>query len=53
MVRLRAAGVGIEVLPQVVIRRRFTGANLTMQQPSSMLLASLKSKLDREREGAS
>ena len=52
MVRLRAAGVGIEVLPEVVIRRRFTGSNLTLRQPSSMLLASLKSKLDREREGA-
>jgi len=52
MVRLRAAGVGIEVLPQVVIRRRFTGSNLTLQQPGSMLLASLKSKLDRERKAA-
>ena len=53
MVRLRAAGIAIDVLPQVVIRRRFTGSNLTLQQPTSMLLASLKSKLDREREAAS
>jgi glycosyltransferase involved in cell wall biosynthesis len=49
MVRLRAAGIEIDVLPEVVIRRRFNGSNLTLQRPQSMLLTSLKSKLDRER----
>jgi glycosyltransferase involved in cell wall biosynthesis len=49
MVRLRAAGVVIEVLPDVLIHRSFTGENLSLQQPRSMLLTSLKSKLDRER----
>jgi glycosyltransferase involved in cell wall biosynthesis len=49
MIRLRAAGVGIDVLPEILIRRNFTGSNLTLQEPRSMLLASLKRKLDRER----
>jgi glycosyltransferase involved in cell wall biosynthesis len=49
MIRLRAAGVTVEVLPDVVIRRRLDGTNLTLQQPRSKLLTSLKSKLDRER----
>jgi glycosyltransferase involved in cell wall biosynthesis len=49
MVRLRAAGIVIEVLPEILILRNFTGSNLTLQQPRSMLLTSLKSKLDRER----
>lgn len=49
MVRLRAAGVEIGVLPRVLIRRRFSGSNLTLQRPRSMLLTSLKAKLDRER----
>ncbi len=52
MVRLRAAGIVVDVLPDVVIRRSFTGTNLTLQQPRSMLLTSLKSKLDRERAAA-
>jgi glycosyltransferase involved in cell wall biosynthesis len=52
MVRLSAAGVVIDVLPDILIRRKFTGSNQSLQRPRSMLLTSLKSKLDRERSAA-
>jgi glycosyltransferase involved in cell wall biosynthesis len=48
--RLRESGVGIEILPEVVLFRRFHGENLTASPPStSPLLRSLRQKLDRER----
>jgi glycosyltransferase involved in cell wall biosynthesis len=54
--RLRERGVPIEILPDVVLYRRFHGANLTRSAPStSPLLRSLRQKLERERaasEGA-
>lgn len=50
MFRLRECGVGIEVLPEVVLFRRFHGGNLTASAPSSSpLLRSLRQKLERER----
>jgi glycosyltransferase involved in cell wall biosynthesis len=54
--RLRERGVPIEILPEVVMYRRFHGANLSGSAPStSPLLRSLRQKLERERaasEGA-
>jgi glycosyltransferase involved in cell wall biosynthesis len=54
--RLRERGISIEVLPNVVMFRRFHGANLTgSAPPTSPLLRSLRQKLERERaasEGA-
>jgi glycosyltransferase involved in cell wall biosynthesis len=54
--RLRERGISIEVLPDVVMFRRFHGANLTgSAPPTSPLLRSLRQKLARERaasEGA-
>jgi glycosyltransferase involved in cell wall biosynthesis len=54
--RLREQGFPIEVLPDVVMFRRFHGANLTGSAPeTSPLLRSLRQKLERERaasEGA-
>jgi glycosyltransferase involved in cell wall biosynthesis len=48
--RLREQGIPIEVLPDVVLFRRFHGANLTGSAPStSPLLRSLRQKLERER----
>ena len=54
--RLRERGIPIEVLPDVVMFRRYHGANLTGSAPqTSPLLRSLRQKLERERaasEGA-
>lgn len=48
--RLRENGIRIEVLPDIVIFRRYHGANLTGSAPStSPLLRSLRQKLERER----
>lgn len=48
--RLREQGIPIEVLPDVVMFRRFHGANLTGSAPAtSPLLRSLRQKLERER----
>jgi glycosyltransferase involved in cell wall biosynthesis len=48
--RLREQGIRIEVLPEVVLVRRYHGRNLTLSAPStSPLLRSLRQKLDRER----
>jgi glycosyltransferase involved in cell wall biosynthesis len=50
MFRLREHGIPIEILPDVVVFRRFHGANLTLSAPStSPLLRSLHQKLERER----
>jgi glycosyltransferase involved in cell wall biosynthesis len=54
LVRLRAAGFGIAVLPEVVLYRTFHGSNLTLDLPQRHpLLRSLKGKLDRERAAGS
>jgi glycosyltransferase involved in cell wall biosynthesis len=48
--RLRERGIPIEVLPDVVMFRRFHGSNLSGSAPStSPLLRSLRQKLERER----
>jgi len=48
--RLREQGIPIEILPDVVMFRRFHGTNLTGSAPStSPLLRSLRQKLERER----
>jgi glycosyltransferase involved in cell wall biosynthesis len=48
--RLRERGVGIHVLPQTILYRRFHGGNLTASAPeTSPLLRSLRQKLERER----
>lgn len=48
--RLRENGIRIEVLPDIVLFRRFHGENLTASPPStSPLLRSLREKLERER----
>jgi alpha-1,6-rhamnosyltransferase len=50
MFRLRAHGIRIEILPDVVVFRRFHGGNLSVSAPStSPLLRSLRQKLERER----
>jgi glycosyltransferase involved in cell wall biosynthesis len=48
--RMRERGIGIEVLPEIVLFRRFHGENLTTSAPaSSPLLRSLREKLERDR----
>lgn len=48
--RLRENGIQIEVLPDIVMFRRYHGENLTGSAPStSPLLRSLRQKLERER----
>ncbi|HEU5245227.1 MAG TPA: glycosyltransferase family A protein [Gaiellaceae bacterium] len=48
--RLRERGVPIEVIPEIVVFRRFHGANLTLSAPStSPMLRALHEKLERER----
>jgi hypothetical protein len=50
LVRLRERGVGIGVLAEVILHRRFHGANLIAEPaPTHPLLRSLRQKLDRER----
>jgi glycosyltransferase involved in cell wall biosynthesis len=49
-VRLREHDIKIVVLPEVVLRKRLHGSNMTLNQPDSHpLLRSLKEKLDRDR----
>jgi glycosyltransferase involved in cell wall biosynthesis len=50
LVRLRERGVGIAVLPEIILHRRFHGANLTASAPDTQpLLRSLRQKLERAR----
>lgn len=50
LVRMRARSIGIAVVPEVVLRRRFHGRNLTFDRPETHpLLRSLKDNLDRAR----
>jgi glycosyltransferase involved in cell wall biosynthesis len=54
-VRLREHGVRMEVLPEVLLFRRFHGENMNfrLRPQKHPLLRSLKAKLDRERAGRS
>lgn len=50
MFRLREHGVGIEVLSEILLLRRFHGNNLSVSAPpQSPLLRSLRQKLERDR----
>ena len=53
-VRLRERGVRIEVLPEVLLFRRFHGQNMNfrMRPQKHPLLRSLKAKIDRERDAS-
>jgi glycosyltransferase involved in cell wall biosynthesis len=49
LVRLRAKGIGIGILPEIVLHRRYHGANLTASAPATQpLLRSLRQKLAAE-----
>jgi len=49
-IRMREHGVEIAVLPDVVLRKRLHGSNMTMDPPSTHpMLRSLREKLERER----
>lgn len=51
LVRMRGAGIGIEFLPDIVLRRRFDGGNLTFRPPEQHpVFGSLKAKLDDARK---
>jgi glycosyltransferase involved in cell wall biosynthesis len=50
-IRLREHGVDIAVLPDVVLRKRLHGSNMTMNAPATHpMLRSLREKLERERQ---
>jgi len=50
LIRIRECGIGIAIIPEVVIHRRFHGGNLIASAPeTSPLLRSLRAKLERER----
>lgn len=54
LIRLRERGIGIAVLPEVVLVRRYHGSNMTSpaRRPGvHPLTRSLKAKLDRDRAG--
>jgi glycosyltransferase involved in cell wall biosynthesis len=52
-VRLREHDVEIAVLPNVVLRKRLHGSNMTMNAPTTHpMLRSLREKLERERQGS-
>jgi glycosyltransferase involved in cell wall biosynthesis len=49
-IRMREHGVEIAVLPDVVLRKRLHGSNMTMNRPDTHpMLRSLREKLERER----
>jgi glycosyltransferase involved in cell wall biosynthesis len=54
-VRLREHGVRIDVIPEVLLLRRFHGENMNfrLRPAKHPLLRSLKAKIDRERGGSS
>lgn len=50
-IRMREHGVGIAVLPEVVLHKRLHGSNMTMDPPPTHpMLRSLREKLERERQ---
>jgi glycosyltransferase involved in cell wall biosynthesis len=49
-IRMREHGVEIDVLPEVVLRKRLHGSNMTLDPPATHpMLRSLREKLERER----
>jgi GT2 family glycosyltransferase len=49
-IRLREHGVAIAVLPDLVLRKRLHGSNMTLNAPATHpMLRSLREKLERER----
>jgi glycosyltransferase involved in cell wall biosynthesis len=51
LIRMRQRGVELAILPEVVLYRRFHGANLTADRSApSSLVRSLRQKLERERD---
>ena len=50
LVRMREHGIGVAILPEVVLYRRFHSDQMTARPPESLpLLRSLRQKIDRER----
>ena len=50
LIRMRERGIELAILPEIVLYRRFHGANLTADRSSpSALVRSLRQKLERER----
>lgn len=53
LVRMRERGIELAILPEVVLYRRFHGANLTADRSSPQsLVRSLRQKLERERRSS-
>ena len=53
LIRMRQRGIEIAILPEIVLHRRFHGANLTADRSSpTSLVRSLRQKLERERESS-
>jgi glycosyltransferase involved in cell wall biosynthesis len=53
LIRMRERGVELAILPEIVLYRRFHGANLTADHSSpSSLVRSLRQKLERERRSS-
>jgi len=53
LLRIREHGIGIEVLPEVVLYRRFHGEQMTANPPTTPpILRSLRQKLERERQAS-
>jgi glycosyltransferase involved in cell wall biosynthesis len=53
LIRMRERGVELAILPDVVLYRRFHGANLTADRSSPQsLVRSLRQKLERERRSS-
>lgn len=53
LIRMRERGIDIAILPEIILYRRFHGANLTAERSSpSALVRSLRQKLERERDSS-
>ena len=53
LIRMRERGIEIAILPEIILYRRFHGANLTAERSSpSALVRSLRQKLERERDSS-
>jgi glycosyltransferase involved in cell wall biosynthesis len=49
-IRMRERGIGITVLPEIVLHKRLHGSNMTLAAPTTHpMLRSLREKLERER----
>lgn len=49
LIRMRERGVGIHVLPEIILYRRFHGENQNFNRPQPPIFRSLKEKLERSR----